>query len=161
MSEVGNGAAGNGSTAAAGAPEADQAVSTAASFIDAVVWGEHNKVWELIGAEGRTEVLEVAVKRGMDEGLAGRLAADAASPSETNEFLADLVNGLRADLAGTDLDTLQYALDPEPAQGGRTRVQLSAPLPAILGEGLPVGSVELSDDGGRWRVEALVPRLGR
>ena len=129
--------------------------------MDAVAWGEHRTVWDLLGKEGRKTVLRVATASGMDEALAGRLREGTASEAEESEFLADLVNGLRADLAGTDLDTLQYALDPEPAQGGRTRVQLSAPLPAILGEGLPVGSVELSDDGGRWRVEALVPRLGR
>jgi hypothetical protein len=136
-------------------------VEAARAFIDAVAWGEHRTVWDLLGKDGRKTVLRVALASGMDDGLAGRLREGTASEAEESEFLADLVNGLRADLAGTDLDTLEYALDPEPAEGGRTRVKLTAPLPAILGEGLPVGSVELSDDGGRWRVEALVPRLGR
>ncbi len=109
MSSNGNGVSVHGSVEE---PGLDGALATAAEFIDAVVWGEHNKVWELIGPSGRSEVLEVATKRGMDEGMAARLAADNGSPSETREFLADLVNGLRADLSGNDLDALSTTRTP-------------------------------------------------
>src|SRR5262245_30923004 len=97
----------------------DQAVSTTADFVDAIVWGEHHKVWALIGSDGRTEVLEVATKRGMDENLAERLKADSGSPAETNEFLVDLVNGLRAELAGNDLDHISFELDGDDSTDAR------------------------------------------
>lgn len=128
-------------------------------FVDAVVWGEHNQVWELFGLEARTTVLNVARKRGMDEALIARLRDGTASESERNDFLSDLVNGLRADLAGNDLDHLEYELDeteqPEP---GRARVVIHTPLPPTLGGTLPVASVELSISDGAWTVERLTPR---
>jgi hypothetical protein len=131
---------------------------TARTFVDAVIWGEHRQVWDLFGLEARTTVLNVARKRGMDEALLARLRDGTASESERNGFLSDLVNGLRADLAGNDLDALEYELDSEPLEVGRARVILHAPLPPALGGTLPVASVELSSDDGVWRVERLVPR---
>lgn len=140
---------------------ANDPVETARAFVDAVIWGEHRTVWDLLAAEGRKTVLRVAVARGMDEALSGRLREGLASAKEENEFLTDLVNGLRADLAGTDLDVLEYILDTEPVDPGRARVGLTAPMPAELGGGLPAGSIELAHDGDRWRVERLLPRIGK
>src|SRR5205823_1622867 len=89
MSVDGNGSgSGQADPAAPALPGLEGATVVAQDFIEAVVWGDHAKVWQLLGAEGRTEVLEVATKRGMDEGLAARLGSDSGSPSETNEFLA-------------------------------------------------------------------------
>lgn len=148
----------NGNGAAAGAePDAGAATATAQAFVDAIVWGEHRKVWELMGIEGRTEVLEVATKRGMDEGLAARLSGGTASDSERNEFLTDLVNGLRSELAGNDLDNLSYDLDQSATTPGRVTVVMYVPLHPNLGGTLPVGTVELSTEGGEWRVERLIP----
>jgi len=135
----------------------EEAVSTATVFIDAVVWGEHHKVWELIGVEGRTEVLEVATKRGMDEALAERLKSNVGSPAETNEFLADLVNGLRADLAGNDLDNITYELDEEQSGPGRAAVKMFVPLHPLLGGTLPIGTLFLVTEGDAWKVERLIP----
>ena len=135
----------------------EEPVETARTFVEAVTWGEHQTVWGLLGDEGRKTVLRVAVNQGMDEGLAARLRDGTAAGSELNEFLLDLVHGLRADLQGNDLDTLEYELDPEAPGSGQARVVLTAPMPAELGGGLPVGSAELSHDGERWRVERLVP----
>lgn len=131
------------------------------AFVDAIAWGEHHTVWDLLGAEGRKTVLRVALSHGMDDALVARLRDGTASNRERNEFLTDLVNGLRADLAGNDLDSFEYHLDPEPPAPGRARVTLIVPVPEILDRGaggLPVGSVELSGDGTRWWVERLVPR---
>ncbi len=138
--------------------EAISPTDTARTFVDAVIWGEHRQVWDLFGLEARTTVLNVARKRGMDEALLARLRDGTASDSERDGFLSDLVNGLRADLAGNDLDSLEYELDPEPPEPGRARVVLNAPLPPTLGGSLPVASLELSSDDGVWRVERLVPR---
>lgn len=134
------------------------ATTTAQMFIEAVAWGEHRKVWELLGAEGRKTVLRVAVKNGMDEALSARLRDGTAGPTESEEFLSELVDGLRADLAGNNLDELEYAADEEHAPG-QVRVLLTAPLPPLLGPvGLPVGSMELSLVDGTWVVERLNPR---
>lgn len=133
---------------------------TARVFVEAIAWGEHRLVWELLAPEGRKVVLRVAVRNGMDEALAARLREGTAGQAETEEFLSELLSGLRADLAGNDLDNLEYAADAE-VEPGRARVVLTAPLPPALGPvGLPVGSLELSRHDGRWRVERLTPRPG-
>lgn len=130
----------------------------ARAFVDAIAWGEHRRVWELLGQDGRRTVLRVAVNRGMDEALSARLRAGTATAGETETFLADLVNGLRADLAGTDLDTLEYRQDEISAEGGATWVVLVAPLPAVLGGEVPVGTMELVQECDAWRVLRLSPR---
>lgn len=138
--------------------ERGPAVETARAFVEGVAWGEHHKVWELLGTEGRAIVLRVAAAKGMDEALAARLRDGTASSVEREEFLADLVNGLRADLQGTDFETLEYVLDPEAPEPGRARVVLMTPVPELLGGSLPVATIELSEDGDEWQVERLVPR---
>lgn len=135
----------------------DAAVPIAEVFIEGVVWGDHNKVWDLIGAAGRDEVLEVATKRGMDEALAERLRSNTGSPAETNEFLADLVNGLRSELAGNDLDQITYALDEEQPGPGKAAVKMFVPLHPLLGGTLPIGTLYLVTEGEAWKVERLIP----
>lgn len=140
------------------------ALAAAGSFVDAVVWGEHLKVWELMGIEARTTVLKVASDRGMDEALVARLRDGTAAAAERDEFLIDLVNGLRADLAGNDLDALEYEEDAEPPEPGRSRIVISVPVAAGFGGNLPVASVELSMESStsgeaEWRIERLVPQV--
>ena len=140
----------------------EQATDVARTFVEAIAWGEHRKIWELLGPEGRKIVLRVAVNNGMDDALAARLRDGTSGPSETEEFLTELLSGLRADLAGNDLDSLEYTTDDEvEAKPGHVRVLLSAPVPPLLGPtGLPVGSIELAEHEGTWRVERLTPRPG-
>ncbi len=149
MSENGHGAGQGGAL--------EEATKAAAAFIDAVVWGEHHKVWELLGTQGRDEVLEVATKRGMDEALATRLRTGTGSPGETNEFLADLVNGLRSELAGNDMDNVSFELDATASDSLRANVVMHVPLHPNLGGTLPIGTVELSHDGTAWKVERMIP----
>ena len=134
-------------------------LQTAREFVDAVVWGEHRKVWDLLGLEARTTVLKVASDRGMDEGLVARLRDGTASEAERDEFLADLITGLRADLAGNDLDALEYEEDAEPMEVGRARVVIMVPVAGGFGGNLPVGSVELATEEGEWRIQRLVPQV--
>ncbi len=143
-------------TSGGGAP-----VDTAREFVDAVVWGEHRKVWDLMGLEARTTVLKVASDRGMDEGLVARLRDGTGSDAERDEFLADLITGLRADLAGNDLDALEYEEDPEPPEPGRARVVILVPVAIGLGGNLPVGSVELAIEEAEWRIQRLVPQVSK
>jgi len=134
-------------------------LETAREFVDAVVWGEHRKVWDLLGLEARTTVLKVASDRGMDEGLVARLRDSTASEAERDEFLADLITGLRADLAGNDLDALEYEEDAEPMEAGRARVVIMVPVAGGFGGNLPVGSVELATEEAEWRIQRLVPQV--
>ena len=153
---------GMGDASAAGAT----AIDVAREFVDAVVWGEHLKVWDLLGLEARTTVLKVASNRGMDEALMARLRDGTASTAERDEFLTDLVNGLRADLAGNDLDALEYEEDAEAPEPGRARVVISVPVAVGFGGNLPVGSVELATEPSTngetaWRIERLVPQVSK
>jgi hypothetical protein len=135
------------------------AMDVAREFVDGVVWGDHTKVWALMGLEARTTVLKVASDRGMDEGLVARLRDGTASDAERDEFLADLINGLRADLAGNDLDALEYEEDTEPMEPGRARVVILVPVAIGFGGNLPVGSVELATEEAVWRIQRLVPQV--
>ncbi len=137
------------------------ALDTAREFVDAVVWGEHRKMWSLLGLEARTTVLKVASDRGMDEGLVARLRDGTASDAERDEFLGDLITGLRSDLAGNDLDALTYEEDPEPPEPGRARVVILVPVAIGLGGNLPVGSVELAIEEAEWRIQRLVPQVSK
>lgn len=147
-----------------GGEELDEPRQTAAAFVTAVAWGEHLRVWDLFTAEARSLVLRVAVTRGMDERLAARLRDGTATNAERDTFLGDLVNGLRADLKGTDLDSLQFEPDADTGQPdpNRTRIMLMVPVVnPLLGAPLPVASIELVRDRGQWRVEHLFPRIQR
>lgn len=136
-------------------------VQTATAFVGAVVWGEHLRVWELLGREGRTTVLRVATDRGMPEDLAARLRDGTAATLEREEFLTDLVNGLRSDLHGNDVDALEFELGPDLGDETVARVVALSPTPApaLLGGALPAASIELAREDGTWRVVRLVPRL--
>lgn len=156
---------GNGSASGNGAAGPDlhatatgDPVEVAREFVEAITWGDHNRVWESFGVEARTAVLKVASNRGMDEGLSARLRDGTASTAERDDFLADLVNGLRSDMAGNDLDSLTYELDPEPQDPGRARVVVNSPIPPPMGGFLPAASVELADEAGEWKIVRLLPQ---
>lgn len=148
------------SDAVANGPE-----QVAKAFVDAVAWGEHHKIWDLLSAEGRRVVLRVGANKGMDEALVARLRDGTAATAEREEFLTDLLTGLRADLAGNDLDAVVAEVDaddPAPPGPGKSRVLLVAPLPAVLNlPGLPVATAEMSDEDGQWRVDRLTPRTSK
>ena len=148
------------SDAVANGPE-----EVAKAFVDAVAWGEHHTIWDLLSAEGRRVVLKVGANKGMDQALVARLRDGTAATAEREEFLTDLLTGLRADLAGNDLDAVVAevdAEDPAPLEPGKSRVLLVAPLPEVLNlPGLPVATAEMSDEDGQWRVDRLTPRTSK
>jgi hypothetical protein len=139
--------------------------TVAKTFVDAVAWGEHHTVWDLLSADGRHVVLRVGATRGMDQALATRLGDGTASTVEHEEFLTDLVSGLRADLVGNDLDNLEAERmedGTDPPEPGRVRVLLVLPLPEVLAiPGLPVAEVEMVEETGQWRVDKLLPRTSK
>jgi hypothetical protein len=138
-------------------------VEVSKSFVDAVVWGEHITIWDLLAPEAQRAVITTATNRGMDERLAARLRDGTAARGERDTFLADLVNGLRADLRGNDLDAVNYELDPDAGfdDPEQARVLLLAPMLAGLGAPLPVASIELVRQLGSWRVTRLLPARTR
>ncbi len=123
--------------------------ATAKRFVDAVVWGEHLLVWDLLSTTGRDTVLATATARGMASEAADRLRSGTAPVAERDAYLADLVNGLRAELAGSDVDHLVYE------DAGDGIVRALTPVPAGLGAPLPVAVLELRAVATRWFVERL------
>ena len=141
---------------------ADSPEETARAFVQAVAWGEHHLVWEMLSTEAQRVVMGIATSRGMPEPLAGRLRDGTATQAEVDQFRGDLVNGFRADLIGVDVDTLEYEADEAVFESGTARVVLLVPVPdPVLGSGLPAASLELRDEAGAWRVERLIPRLAK
>ncbi len=135
---------------------------TARTFVQAVAWGEHHVVWEMLSGEAQRVVMGIATSRGMPEPLAARLRDGTATDAELDQFRGDLVNGFRADLLGNDVDTFDYDADESLFEPGTARVVLLVPVPdPVLGSGLPAASLELRREDDRWRVERLVPRLAK
>lgn len=137
----------------------------AKAFVDAVAWGEHHTVWELLSNDGRETILRVGATRGMDKELAVRLRDGTAATGEREEFLSDLVGGLRADLAGNDLDNIEaerVEAEGDSSEPGSAKVMLICPLPAALAlPGLPVAEVDMRDEQGQWRVDRLLARTSK
>jgi hypothetical protein len=144
---------------------APSVVDVARSFVLAVAWGEHRTVWALLGVAARREVLQVALTRGMDDVLASRLRAETAAPHEYDEFLTDLVNGLRADLAGADFDAPIFQVIEGAGDCGHAAVVLATATPAELAkhgiDSLPVATIDLVFEGDRWKIARVAPRLSR
>jgi hypothetical protein len=137
-----------------GAPDGPEPVARA--FVDAVAWAEHTRVWELLSASARLAVLGVAGRRGMDPLLAARLREGTAGVDERDEFLADLLQGIRVDLRGIDLDAVRCVdVDSDSNAGpeGSAVVTLLEDVAPEMGGPVPVGTVELVvEPGGRWAV---------
>ncbi len=134
----------------------------ARTFIQAVAWGEHHVVWDMLSTEAQRVVMGIATSRGMPEPLAARLRDGTATKAELDQFRGDLVNGFRADLLTVDVDTLDYDLVEGALEPGTARIVLVVPVPdPILGSGLPAASLELSQEGEEWRIDRLISRLAK
>lgn len=134
----------------------DDPAVAAKRFVDAVAWNEHTDVWDMLSDEARLAVLEVATRRGMDALLSARLREGTAATEERDDFLADLLHGLRAELVGVDLEALRY----ETVGGGATiaestLVRLVIDVAVELGAPVPVAHLELIVERQRWAVVRL------
>jgi hypothetical protein len=142
----------------------DEPSEAARTFVQAIAWGEHHIVWDMLTMEAKRVVMGIATSRGMPEPLAARLRDGTATPAELDQFRGDLINGFRADLLGNDVDTFEYEVDDIGMGPDAARVVLIVPVPdPRLGSGLPAASIELRREGGdnAWHVERLVPRLAK
>ena len=79
------------------------AVSAASSFLGAILWGEHQQVWDLLSPTGREHVLEAGGRHGLDPSQAQRLRLGTSPLEERDSFLTGLVHGLRVDFASVPL----------------------------------------------------------
>ena len=132
------------------------------AFVHAIVWGEHHRVWELLGPAARDRVLESACRRGLDSVAAARARLGTWGTEEADQFLTALVRGLRVDLSGVDLELVQVVEGPEVQPDGslRFRLESATALPAILtgGDNWAAGAVLIAVETDGWRVRSLEPR---
>lgn len=138
---------------------ADDPCSRVEAFVAAIVWGGHTTIWELLSPTGRTAALSVAVGNGLDRVVASRIDGDVANPVELEDFLRQLVDGLRRDLRSVDAGRLTVAGVVDGDGAGRAIVELVTPSD-IPGTGdWPAGRVHVSRDEERgWLIDRLEPR---
>lgn len=142
-------------TASTGAAEA------ARRFLRAVVWGEHTRLWAMLSPKGRAAAISVAVANGMDRVAAGRIRDGLADPAEFDDFLRQLLVGLRRDMRSVDLENVTLAGEPGPGpEDGSVTVELATPSTLPGTEAWPAGRLVLScGPEGDWGVDRLEPRL--
>ena len=100
--------------------------TVATRFLNAILWGEHLQVWELLSPAGREHVLEAGARRGLDPLQAQRLRLGTSPLEERDSFLTGLVHGLRVDFASVPLEDVGPARqDPQP--DGAVEVHLECP----------------------------------
>lgn len=145
--------------------EQPDAFAVARSFVDAIVWGDHLRVWELLGPQAREHVLRGASRKGLDAVAAERARQETWARGEADVFLTALLQGLRVDLSGADLDRIVVVEVPVREADGSLRFELECPsnLPAALtgGANWAAGAVVVSpieSSPPSWRVMRLVPR---
>ncbi len=148
---------------------------TACGFINAIVWGEHLRIWDFLSPAAREHVLDAASRKGMDAVAIERARQGTWNRDEADVFLRSLVRGLRVDLSGVDLDHLVVTSTPIVLEDGALRFDLECPsiLPAALTGGanwaagavilcsVPIGdpsATPSTQSESEWRVRRLVPR---
>lgn len=139
----------------------NSAAEAADRFLRAVVWGEHTRLWVLLSPEGRAAALSVAVANGMDRVVAGRIRDGLADPVEFDDFLRQLLVGLRRDMRSVDLENVTLVGEPRPGpEDGSVIVELATPSALPGTEAWPAGRLVLSlGPDGDWGVDRLEPRL--
>ncbi len=125
-------------------------------FLDAVLWGEHLVVWELLSPAGREHVLQAGERRGLDPVHAQRMRLGTSPVEERDGFLSGLVHGLRVDFSSVPLEDVRPAADPITRDDGSVEVQLECP--ATFGpRGWAAGALVMSRHDGRWLVDRVEP----
>lgn len=141
----------------------EEALRTAERFFDALVEGDSRSLWDLFSEQARAYIINIGHERGMDFDLASALRAGTAAVEDMEDFLADLLAGIRHDLTGVDLERLALESVAEPESPMRVRVTYLVELGPRLDElqpAIPAGSLVLVLEDEGWRVDRLVPRPG-
>jgi len=137
-----------------------EAITAASHFLEAILWGEHVRVWEMLSPSGREHVLEAGARRGLDPLQAQRIRLGTSPQSEQDAFLTGLLHGLRVDFASVTLEDVRPAGTATTNADGSVEIQLECP--ASFGErAWAAGSVVVSsvDDG--WRIDRVYPVVSR
>lgn len=137
------------------------AAEAARRFLRAVVWGEHTHLWAVLSPKGRDAATSVAVANGMDRVAAGRIRDGLADPAEFDDFLRQLLVGLRRDMRSVDLENVTLARESGPGpEDGLVIIELATPSALPGTEAWPAGRLVLScGPEGDWGVDRLEPRL--
>ena len=129
-------------------------------FIQAIAWGEHVVVWDMLSEAGREHVLEAGARRGLDPLQAQRIRQGTSPQEELDAFLTGLVHGLRVDFAAVPLGDVRAEEPTTPADAETVEVALECP--ASFGEGSwAAGSIELSRFEDTWLVDRVRPLVSR
>lgn len=142
-----------------------EAQAAAESFLAAIKKGDHRGVWAMFSDIAQAFVLNRAVDRGMDFDLMSGIRDGTAPEEDVDRYLEELLEGLRRDLRGVDIDRLVYEATPEAESTTRqVRVVYLLEMDMAIGDqrpSIPAGSVIVApQDDGSWRVDRLVPRPG-
>lgn len=146
-------------------PAAHPAVEVARRFLEAIVWGRHLTVWELLSPDGKDVVLEAGARRGLDAVQAARIRQGTSEPDELDAFLTGLLHGLRVDFSSVELERVAPLHDVTELAAGRCQVTLECP--ASFGpEGWAAGSMVISeqrstDGAATWLVDRVNPLVSR
>lgn len=138
-------------------PAGDPA-AVAGALVAAIAWGEHTTVWELLSETGRSVALAVAQANGLDRVAAVRIRDGLANPLELEDFLGQLLGGLRHDLRSVDIGEIVLGACALAPDGATATIELTVPS-LLPGTGSwPAGRVVCSrGDSGSWRVDRLEP----
>lgn len=140
-----------------------EAIDAAARFFAAIAAQDHDALWHEFSEDARAYVINLAVERGMDFDFGSRLREGTAGQEEFDDYARDLLAGIRADLGDLDFERLTYEVAVEPSAPDKLRVTYLVALGEALGQGpsaIPAGSLLMSYDGARWRVDRLIPKPG-
>lgn len=141
-----------------GTRDADPAVAIAARFIDAVRQGEHTTIWELLAPSARERAIGLGLARGLDRVRAQRLRDGLSDPVELDDFLRQVLHGLRRDLRSVEIDRLEVRGPPIVLDDGNVSVGLISPSSLPGTDGWHAGRLVLVRlDSGRWSVARLEP----
>lgn len=135
----------------------------AEAFLKAVYEGDPGAIWSSFSTEARNFVVARGVRRGMPYDLGQALLDNSADILDEVEFLADLLGGIEKDLETIDLGRISVSTNAEFISDHKVRVRFSEEFVIEVGpplEALPVGSLELVEEGQNWKIDRLIPRPG-
>lgn len=135
-------------------------VEVGKAFLDALRLGDEEQLWQLFSEDARLQILALGDRIGVPADVVARMRLGTALPDERTAFLADVLEGIRADFSTTDVSMLV----PEDAirGDGKIRVALVQPIASAPGFRLPpipAGWLRLVEVDQTLRIEHVeVPR---
>lgn len=130
-------------------------------FFDAVRDGDHRGLWALFSETAQAYVLNLAVERGMDFDLGSAIRQGTAADEDLDNYLEELLEGIRRDVRGVELDRLAFDVKPIPESPGEVRVVYLAQVDVPGREQpttIPAGSLVTAKEPDGWRVLRLIPK---